>query len=149
MCVQAFPRADTASSSSSSPESDTIRDKTELKQVVEGIIEIANQNETNAPAADSEDSKLYEATLDQQLRGSKHGGVALPLNLFTAVLVESGFCRSTDGAWLGQASTKPDIKRGVRLTRSRLTYGVGMRHPSGSAESESRRTVTSLNPDPQ
>jgi len=131
MCVQALPRADTVSSSSSS-ESDTIRDKTELKQVVEGIIEIADQNEKAAPAGD--DSKSYEATLDERLRGSKHGGVALPLNLFTAVLVESGFCRSTDGAWLGQASTKPDIKRGVRLTRSRLTYGVGMRHPTAESK---------------
>ena len=129
MFVRAFPGAADTATSSRSSESDRIRDKTELRHVVEGIKEIADENEK----ADS-NGEGYDYSLDGQLRGSKEGGVGLPLNLFTAVLVKSGFCRSADGAWLDKASTKPDIKRGIRLTRSGLTYGIGMRHPTEDSE---------------
>ena len=133
-----------------------IRDQHQLKEAVDMILRMSRDNyeelcelekQSGADAASAATS--YDEQLRSQQRRSEEGGTSVPHNLFSDAVVKSRFCRSTDGAWIGGAVPKPDMKKGVPLTRSGLTYGVDMRYPT--ADSELPETVEPLgwNPEPR
>ena len=132
MVVQAFPPPPQAAQAQAADTNslEMIHDRHQLKEAVDEIQGMALENFNSDDPGAAVSADVY----DEQLRGSEEGGTSVPLDLFSDIVVKSGFCRSTDGAWTGGAAAKPDMKKGVSLTRSGLTYGVDMRHPTDKSE---------------